>query len=99
MNILLVCAGGLSTSILMKKMKKWADDNDVALNVEAVAKSGYLQKAEAFDCILLGPQISYSLDEVSKNAPIPVASIEPLDYAMGDAEKIINLARKTINGG
>lgn len=99
MNILLVCAGGLSTSILMKKMKKWADENNEEVHVEAVAKSEYLQKAKEFDCILLGPQISYSLDEMKKNAPIPVASIEPLDYAMGDAKKIINLARKTIQGG
>lgn len=96
MNILLVCAGGLSTSILMKKMRKWAEDNGIEINVEAVAKSAYLKKSEEFDCILLGPQISHSLNEVSKNAPIPVAAINPLDYAMGDAEKIIDLARKTI---
>lgn len=99
MNILLVCAGGLSTSILMKKMMKWADENDEQVHVEAIAKGGYLEKAKEFDCILLGPQISYSLDEMKTNAPIPVAAIEPLDYAMGDAEKIINLARETIKGG
>lgn len=99
MNILLVCAGGLSTSILMKKMMKWADENGQQVHVEAVAKGEYLQKADEFDCILLGPQISYSLNEMKTNAPIPVAAIEPLDYAMGNAEKIINLARETIQEG
>lgn len=99
MNILLVCAGGLSTSILMKKMMKWADENGEQVHVEAVAKSDYLQKAEEFDCVLLGPQISYSLNEMKTNSPIPVAAIEPLDYAMGNAEKIINLARETIQEG
>ncbi len=97
MKILLVCAGGLSTSILMNKVKKWSEENDYPVHIEAVAKSAYERKAAEFDVVLLGPQISYSLEEVRSTSPIPVAVIEPLDYAMGNAKNVVELAKKTAN--
>lgn len=41
MKILLVCAGGMSTSILMKKMEKYWKENGEALNIKAVGLSEY----------------------------------------------------------
>ena len=36
MKILLVCAAGLSTSILMKKLEKYAEQNGIELDIDAV---------------------------------------------------------------
>ena len=37
MRIMLVCAGGMSTSILMKKMEKYAVEKGVELDIKAFA--------------------------------------------------------------
>ncbi|MGC4439777.1 PTS sugar transporter subunit IIB, partial [Streptococcus suis] len=39
MKILLVCAGGMSTSILMKKMEKYWNDQGQDLTIKAVGMS------------------------------------------------------------
>ena len=36
MKVLLCCAGGLSSSILMKKMKTWADAHGEDLEIQAM---------------------------------------------------------------
>lgn len=36
MKILLVCAGGMSTSILVNKLKKWAVDHKQELEIKAI---------------------------------------------------------------
>ena len=69
MKILLICANGLSTSILMNKMQN-------------VYKN--------FDCILIGPQISYQYNEIKANAiDVPVEKISPMDYGMSNVENIM----------
>ena len=71
MKILLICANGLSTSILMNKMQKWG-------------------KEKNFDCILIGPQISYQYNEIKANAiDVPVEKISPMDYGMSNVENIM----------
>ena len=42
MKILLICANGLSTSILMNKMQKWGKEKNIELEVRAVPMSEYL---------------------------------------------------------
>ncbi|WP_028591285.1 PTS sugar transporter subunit IIB [Paenibacillus massiliensis] len=94
MNILLVCAGGVSTGILMQKMMKHAEAEGIALKVEAHAVQDFDDHIDKFDLVLLGPQISYKLNELKERTSKPVAVIEPMDYAMGKAEKILQLAAK-----
>lgn len=94
MNILLVCAGGFSTSILVKKMEKWAEENDENITVNSAGKEGYREIWENYDCILTGPQISYAVDDIKAEVSIPVAGMEPMDYALGNAENVVKLAKK-----
>ena len=35
-KVLLICAGGMSTGILMKKMEKYAEDKGIDLKIDAV---------------------------------------------------------------
>ena len=83
MKILLICANGLSTSILMNKMQKWGKEKNIELEVRAVPMSEYLNVYKNFDCILIGPQISYQYNEIKANAiDVPVEKISPMDYGM-----------------
>lgn len=88
MKILLVCAGGASTSILMKKMKKYAEDKGFELEITAKGMSEYDEYGAQFDVILLGPQISYKQTEIEEHSKKPVAVIAPYDYAVGNVENI-----------
>lgn len=90
MKIMLVCAAGLSTSILMSKMKKWAESNGVDLKIEAYGLSEYTEHYKNYDCVLLGPQISYKADEIMASVGnTPTAQIDSMDYGMGRVENII----------
>jgi len=87
-RILLVCAGGASTSILMKKMEKYAKENSFELEITAKGITEYDEYASQYDVILLGPQISYKREEIEIRMQKPVAVIKPYDYAIGNAENI-----------
>ena len=90
MKILLICENGLSTSILMNKMQKWGKEKNIELEVRAVPMSEYLNVYKNFDCILIGPQISYQYNEIKANAiDVPVEKISPMDYGMSNVENIM----------
>lgn len=55
MKILLVCAAGLSTSILMKKLEKYAEQNGIELDIDAVGIGEYQETCANYDVLLLGP--------------------------------------------
>jgi len=88
MKLLLICAGGASTSILMKKMKKYADSKDMDFDVIAVGLSGYEDVYKDYDIIMLGPQVSYKKDIIKEATGKPVGIVAQLDYALGNAENI-----------
>ena len=91
MRIMLVCAGGMSTSILMKKMEKYAVEKGVELDIKAFAAQDLEDNYQQYDVILLGPQISYKLNDIKKTVTIPVGVIQSFDYAVGNVENIMKL--------
>lgn len=96
MKILLVCAGGMSTSILMNSIKKYCEEKGEDLSIEAVGVGGYLSVWKDYDCILMGPQVRYQKDAIQENVDIPVDVIDSFDYAVGNAEKIMAIAHNLV---
>lgn len=98
MKILLACGAGLSTSILMKKIEKYCDSIGEELTINAVPVGDIVSNVDGYqkdyDCVLIGPQVSYRLDELKKLLSIPAAAIPSLDYAVGNADKVMELAHK-----
>lgn len=94
MKILLVCAGGMSTSILMKKMEKYWASVNIPLEISAVGLADYQDSAVGCDVVLVGPQVSYRLKEIQGNVPCPCDSIAPTDYALGNCQNILALVNK-----
>ncbi|MBM6683496.1 MULTISPECIES: PTS sugar transporter subunit IIB [Collinsella] len=89
MKVLLVCAGGMSTSILMKKMEKYAADQGIAdFEIAAVGVAAYKDIWQNYDCILLGPQVGYRKADIAKDVEIPVAVMAPQDYGLGNCPNI-----------
>lgn len=96
MKILLVCAGGMSTGILMKKMKEYWEQQGQELQIQAVGLAEYQDVCENYEIVLLGPQISYRLDEVKENTGLPCEAIPSYDYAVANCPQIMKLANKLL---
>ncbi len=93
-KVLLICAGGMSTSILMKKMEKYAEDKGFALKIEAIGMAAYEEVYKNYDVILLGPQVSYKKAEIQTATQKPIEVIAAYDYAIGNAENIFKQVDK-----
>lgn len=93
-TIMLVCAAGMSTSMLVTKMQNAAKDQGVAADIFAVAASEAEEKiaGQQFDTVLLGPQVRFMLKQFQdKLTPLntPVAVINMADYGMMNGEKVL----------
>lgn len=100
MKILLVCAAGMSTSLVVEKMKKALkpEEQDWSIKAEPVELLPTL--IDDYDVVLLGPQIGYKKAELSKLAEQhgkPLDVIKPMDYGMGKGENILNQAKALVN--
>lgn len=98
MNILLVCAAGMSTSLLVNNMKKAADEVGLEANIEAHPVSQAGQYGPTSDVILLGPQVRFELNKLKTMYPgKPIDMINMQDYGRMDGKKVLETALKLIN--
>lgn len=100
MKILLVCAAGMSTSLVMKKIRSAFGEEEVDWTVNADSVENLEEIIDDYDVILLGPQIGYKKNELleianKKNKPLDV--INALDYGMGNGINILKQIKKMIN--
>lgn len=61
---LLICDLGMSTSLVVKRMKQAAEAQGLPVEIEAKGMQSFRSLIQDFDCVLLGPQISYKLQNV-----------------------------------
>lgn len=92
MRILLCCNAGMSSSILVKKMKIAASNRGMEIDIKAVANSAVKDELGKWDVCLVGPQLSYAIDSLKAKLNIPVAGIEPAAYAIADGDKVLDFA-------
>ncbi|MGF1703113.1 PTS sugar transporter subunit IIB [Photobacterium makurazakiensis] len=99
-KILLLCAAGMSTSMVVKKMKESAATKGLDVHIEAHGVETISDFLTEYDIFLLGPQIRFKQDELQKLAdPIgkKVEVIDMLDYGMLKGEKILDDALALLN--
>lgn len=96
-KILLVCSAGMSTSMLVKKMMEAGVKERYEVLVEAHSISEARSIGNAWDIILLGPQVKFQLSEMKKSFPLlPVEAMDMRSYGRMDAEAILNQAKKLL---
>ncbi|MGL4735298.1 MAG: PTS sugar transporter subunit IIB [Enterovibrio sp.] len=74
-RIYLFCSAGMSTSLLVSKMKAQAEKYKVPVLIEAYPETLAAEKGQDGDLILLGPQISYmhaDMQQLFPNKPVEV---------------------------
>lgn len=97
-RILLVCAAGMSTSLLVNKMKEAAKNRDIEVEIEALPISECSTVIDEVDIVLLGPQVRFQKPQVDElvNGKVPVEVIDMKLYGRIDGEKILDKALNSI---
>ena len=91
-KIFLCCAAGMSTCMVVNKMKQAAAQKGIEAEIIAVAMEEFDNTLPKYDCCLLGPQIKYKFEEFKKKAEAagkPIAVINSMDYGMMRGDKIL----------
>ena len=97
LRIKLFCASGMSTSVLVNKMKDAAKKKGLEVDISAYPESQMDKYLDAMDVALLWPQVWYRLGNAKKLCDpkiIPVDVIPMVDYGMMNGAKVLELAEK-----
>jgi PTS system cellobiose-specific IIB component len=89
----MICASGLSTSILVNNMRQYAPREDKIMACSGSELSTYLNDA---DVILVGPQLRHQIKDIEDKAYLTgkiVALMDPKAYSRIDAVALLNQAR------
>ena len=97
-KILLVCAAGMSTSMLVKRMIDHATAISLEVNISALAIAEAKGKIKEVDVVLLGPQVRFQKPEIEAVAQgkMPVAVIEMKDYGTMNGQAVLEFAMKLL---
>lgn len=94
-KIVLCCAAGMSTSMLVERMKQAAVKKGVEVEIKAVSISAFDNEINSADLVLLGPQVRYQLNKFQAIAqPLGkrVVVIDMKDYGMMDGDAVLEKA-------
>ncbi|NRF44148.1 PTS sugar transporter subunit IIB [Bacillus subtilis] len=89
-KILLACSSGMSTSLLVTKMKEYAQSIGEEAEIWAVGQDKAKEDMRKANAVLIGPQMSFLKSELQKEADqynIRVEVIDMMAYGMADGKK------------
>lgn len=95
-KIVLLCAAGMSTSLLVTKMRDAASKEGFECQIDAYSISEADSAAKDADVVLLGPQVRFQLKRVQEQVSCPVEAIDMTAYGMMDGKKVIAQAKKIL---
>ena len=95
--IRLFCNQGMSTSLLVSKMRDAAARKGIEADIAAFPTHELEENISGIDCALLGPQVGYLKSRMSgicgeKGVPLDVIPIT--EYGRCDGEKVLEFAMK-----
>lgn len=96
MKILLSCAVGMSTSLLMERMLQECNKQGKDYQIWVVDESLIEKEIGNFDVLLLGPQVRHILKRITRLVAnrAPVAIIRNVDYGRCDGAAVLSYAEE-----
>lgn len=95
MRIVLCCAAGMSTSMLVSKMQHAALGRGLEIDIKAVPVAEFERILPDADVVLLGPQVQFEavrLTAIAAPQGKSVAVIDMMDYGMMRGEQVLDKA-------
>lgn len=97
LRVRLFCNQGMSTALLVNKMREAAVHEGIELDVAAYPVSELAERIEGVDVVLVGPQVSYledSIAAVCEARGVPMGVVPIVDYGMCDGPAVLAFACK-----
>ncbi len=91
-KILLVCSAGMSTSLLVSKMQKVAEERGLEVEIQAIPQSDVQNHVGKCDVCLLGPQIKFNLESVKSALKVPTEVIDMRVYGTANGAAALDAA-------
>ena len=96
-RILLLCAMGMSTSLLVRKLEKQAEEEDYKCEIDACSAFDVDEFPKEPDLIVLGPQVRHRLEEFRDKYPKKkVIALDTVLYGRMDAKSILTIIRNEL---
>ncbi|AIX72670.1 PTS sugar transporter subunit IIB [Mixta calida] len=103
-RIVLACAAGMSTSMVVTRMEKEAAVRGLSYQIYAIPEQNLREELQNYPgeiaVVLLGPQVRFKLAENKKltdGEQIPIAVIDSLAYGTLNGAKVLDQALALIN--
>lgn len=103
-RIVLACAAGMSTSMVVTRMEKEAASRGLEYRIYAIPEQNLRDELQSCGnevaVVLLGPQVRFKLDENRKltdSYQIPIAVIDTLAYGTLNGAKVLDQALALVN--
>ena len=93
--ITLFCSAGMSTSLLVNKMKEAAAAEGKDYQIAAFSLGEAPNEAPKADCILIGPQVRFALEKLKAYGK-PIDSIDMRIYGLMDGKVALKIAKKLL---
>lgn len=96
-KILLVCSAGMSTSLMVNKMKDAAAAKDLEVEIWAVADAEAAANVAKADIMMLGPQVRFlekKMKEIAGATPVTVIDMQA--YGTMNGAKVLGQALKIL---
>ena len=92
MKVNVFCALGMSTSVIVRKIRIEAQEKNIGIEINAHSVRDIDLYAESSDLILLGPQVSFQQRKIQNKYPhIPVLVMQMRDYGIGDGGSVLEM--------
>lgn len=92
LKVMLVCCGGMSTSLLVNKINAAAKERGEELEVYALGESEAREDLAQADILLLGPQVRYLESGFKKELDgtnVKLGVVDMLAYGRMDGDKVL----------
>ncbi|QKE75093.1 PTS sugar transporter subunit IIB [Arthrobacter citreus] len=100
MKVLFVCAGGMSSAIVVNALKKEGEKNGLSLDVLAVGTQEFAEEVKnGWDVAMVAPQVRHRFDGFkasSDEANVPCAVIPPQAYSPLGGSTLLKLVQELV---
>lgn len=91
MHVLFCCNTGVTTSLLVTKIKAEIAARELDITISAEPLSEAMCHIDSADCILLSPQVSFAQDNLAEATTKPLVTVDPDVFARADAAALVDL--------
>ena len=95
LRVMLVCSAGMSTSLLVNKMKATAAKEGIDIEIFAIPEVEVVQSIDQADVVLLAPQVRFLYNKLKQELEprgIPMAVIDGMNYGMMKGDAVVKQA-------